>query len=59
MRSGLTSLVFHYDFKMPGDDTPFTVMWDYNVGLVRMTSFFKCHGYSKVSHGRSAPTGYA
>jgi hypothetical protein len=23
-------------------------MWDYNVGLVRMTSFFKCRGYSKV-----------
>ncbi|KXX74789.1 Transcriptional repressor XBP1 [Madurella mycetomatis] len=41
--------IFHYDFKMPGDDTPFTVMWDYNVGLVRMTSFFKCHGYSKTT----------
>ncbi|SPQ25240.1 3c4bbe02-ad65-48cc-8e6c-8c885a7ad15e [Thermothielavioides terrestris] len=25
--------VFHYDFKIPGDDTPYTVMWDYNVGL--------------------------
>jgi len=24
-------------------------MWDYNVGLVRMTSFFKCRGYTKVS----------
>jgi hypothetical protein len=23
-------------------------MWDYSVGLVRMTSFFKCRGYSKV-----------
>lgn len=23
-------------------------MWDYNVGLVRMTPFFKCCKYSKV-----------
>jgi hypothetical protein len=48
----LTWPVFHYDFKIPGDDTPYTVMWDYNVGLVRMTPFFKCRGYSKAS---SAP----
>ncbi|GAB1316636.1 Transcriptional repressor XBP1 [Madurella fahalii] len=41
--------IFQYAFKMPGDDHPFTVMWDYNVGLVRMTSFFKCHGYSKTT----------
>ncbi|KAK4248136.1 transcriptional repressor XBP1 [Corynascus novoguineensis] len=40
---------FHYDFKVPGDDTNYTVMWDYNVGLVRMTSFFKCRGYSKTT----------
>jgi hypothetical protein len=39
---------FHYDFKVPGDDNNYTVMWDYSVGLVRMTSFFKCRGYSKV-----------
>ena len=24
-------------------------MWDYNVGLVRMTPFFKCRKYGKVS----------
>jgi len=24
-------------------------MWDYNVGLVRMTPFFKCCKYGKVS----------
>ena len=24
-------------------------MWDYNVGFVRMTPFFKCRGYGKVS----------
>jgi len=40
---------FHYEFKVPGDDAIYRVMWDYNVGLVRMTSFFKCRGYSKVS----------
>ncbi|KAL2024499.1 hypothetical protein VTK56DRAFT_7542 [Thermocarpiscus australiensis] len=41
--------VFQYDFKVPGDDTSYTVMWDYNVGLVRMTPFFKCRGYSKTT----------
>jgi hypothetical protein len=46
---GLTQAAFHYDFKVPGDETNYTVMWDYSVGLVRMTSFFKCRGYSKVS----------
>lgn len=23
-------------------------MWDYNIGLVRVTPFFKCLGYAKV-----------
>lgn len=41
--------VFQYIFKVPGDDTEYTVMWDYNVGLVRMTPFFKCCKYSKVT----------
>lgn len=40
--------VFQYTFKVPGDETEYTVMWDYNVGLVRMTPFFKCCKYSKV-----------
>ncbi|KAI3399654.1 hypothetical protein diail_6002 [Diaporthe ilicicola] len=40
--------VFQYIFKVPGDDLEYTVMWDYNVGLVRMTPFFKCCKYSKV-----------
>ncbi|KAL2190191.1 hypothetical protein L209DRAFT_703031 [Thermothelomyces heterothallicus CBS 203.75] len=40
---------FHYNFKVPGDDTDYTVMWDHNVGLVRMTPFFKCRGYSKTT----------
>ncbi|KAI1394059.1 uncharacterized protein F4822DRAFT_439842 [Hypoxylon trugodes] len=41
--------VFQYDFKVPGDETEFTVMWDYNVGLVRMTPFFKCCKYPKTT----------
>lgn len=40
--------VFKYEFKNPGDDNDYTVMWDYNIGLVRMTPFFKCCKYSKV-----------
>lgn len=40
--------VFQYTFKMPGDGREYTVMWDYNIGLVRITPFFKCCKYSKV-----------
>ncbi|KAI1909882.1 hypothetical protein LOZ61_004719 [Ophidiomyces ophidiicola] len=40
--------VFQYTFQMPGEDTRHTVMWDYNIGLVRTTSFFKCNNYSKA-----------
>jgi hypothetical protein len=40
--------VFQYTFKVPGDDKDYIVMWDYNVGLVRITPFFKCCKYSKV-----------
>lgn len=44
----VSRLVFKYDFQLPGDDTEYTVMWDYNIGLVRMTPFFKCCNYGKV-----------
>jgi len=40
--------VFQYTFTVPGDEREYTVMWDYNVGLVRITPFFKCCKYSKV-----------
>jgi hypothetical protein len=40
--------VFQYTFKKPGDDTLYTMLWDYNIGLVRTTPLFKCTGYSKV-----------
>ena len=35
---------------MPGEEKPYVVMWDYNVGLVRVTPFFKACGYSKVAY---------
>ncbi len=41
-------VVFQYTFKVPSDDSEYVVMWDYNVGLVRMTPFFKCCKYQKV-----------
>ncbi|KAI0147598.1 hypothetical protein GGR57DRAFT_505497 [Xylariaceae sp. FL1272] len=41
--------VFQYVFKIPGNDTEYAVMWDYNVGLVRMTPFFKCCKYPKTT----------
>ncbi|RKU42153.1 hypothetical protein DL546_000041 [Coniochaeta pulveracea] len=41
--------VFQYTFRVPNDETEYTVMWDYNVGLVRMTPFFKCCNYPKTT----------
>lgn len=42
--------VFQYEFRLPGEEqVVYTVLWDYNIGLVRMTPFFKCCRYSKVS----------
>ncbi|KAI1258876.1 hypothetical protein F5Y18DRAFT_325188 [Xylariaceae sp. FL1019] len=41
--------VFQYVFKTPSNDTEYAVMWDYNVGLVRMTPFFKCCKYPKTT----------
>ncbi|KAM0259046.1 hypothetical protein ACHAQJ_003547 [Trichoderma viride] len=41
--------VFKYEFRFPGEDKSYTVMWDYNVGLVHMTPFFKCLRYSKTT----------
>ncbi|PSN60968.1 hypothetical protein BS50DRAFT_505119 [Corynespora cassiicola Philippines] len=40
--------MFQYTYKVPGDDKLYTVVWDYNVGLVRMTPFFKSCKYSKT-----------
>ncbi|KAF2178237.1 DNA-binding domain of Mlu1-box binding protein MBP1 [Zopfia rhizophila CBS 207.26] len=41
--------VFQYTFKVPGDEREYTVLWDYNIGLVRITPFFKCCKYSKTT----------
>ncbi|KAI1809350.1 hypothetical protein GGS20DRAFT_590719 [Poronia punctata] len=44
--------VFQYIFKTPRDETEYVVMWDYNIGLVRMTPFFKCCKYPKTAPAR-------
>jgi hypothetical protein len=42
--------VFEYSFTMPDDvdGKVWKVLWDYQIGLVRVTPFFKALGYSKV-----------
>ncbi|KAJ4371490.1 hypothetical protein N0V83_004708 [Neocucurbitaria cava] len=40
--------MFQYTYKRPGEDKEYVVVWDYNVGLVRMTPFFKSCKYSKT-----------
>ena len=40
--------VFQYVFTKPNEAKEHVVLWDYNVGLVRMTPFFKCRGLPKV-----------
>ncbi|KAM0484338.1 hypothetical protein ACHAPX_001761 [Trichoderma viride] len=41
--------VFKYEFRLPDKEKIYTVMWDYNVGLVHMTPFFKCLEYTKTT----------
>ncbi|KIW93830.1 uncharacterized protein Z519_05145 [Cladophialophora bantiana CBS 173.52] len=41
--------VFQYQFKIPGDPSIYTMLWDYNIGLVRTTPLFKCGNYSKTT----------
>ncbi|KAI1006891.1 hypothetical protein K3495_g1319 [Podosphaera aphanis] len=48
--------VFQYVFRAPTDDKDHTVMWDYNTGLVRITPFFKCCKYTKVSKSKDSNT---
>ncbi|KAJ5220495.1 hypothetical protein N7468_009699 [Penicillium chermesinum] len=40
--------VFQYTFSLPGSDDKWTVMWDYNIGLVRTTHLFKCMEFAKA-----------
>ncbi|OAP56439.1 hypothetical protein AYL99_09618 [Fonsecaea erecta] len=41
--------VFQYQFKIPGESITYTMLWDYNIGLVRTTPLFKCGNYSKTT----------
>ncbi|KAK5138639.1 hypothetical protein LTR04_004324, partial [Oleoguttula sp. CCFEE 6159] len=47
--------VFQYTFQLPDDpeERTYTVIWDYNIGLVRITPFFKCRNYSKTTPARA------
>ncbi|KAF2642638.1 hypothetical protein P280DRAFT_540517 [Massarina eburnea CBS 473.64] len=40
--------MFQYVYYVPGEEKEYTVVWDYNVGLVRMTPFFKSLKYTKT-----------
>lgn len=40
--------VYQYTFKKPGEEKIWTIMWDYNIGLVRTTHLFKCLNFPKV-----------
>lgn len=44
--------MFQYTFRVLNDpeNKEHVVMWDYQVGLVRITPFFKALKYSKVSY---------
>jgi hypothetical protein len=42
--------VFQYQFRVPWDEEKnYTMLWDYNTGLVRTTPLFKCCGFGKAS----------
>ncbi|CEO59731.1 hypothetical protein PMG11_04396 [Penicillium brasilianum] len=53
-RTGRDSFhLFQYTFQRKDvDPEPWTVTWDYNIGLVRTTHLFKCLGYSKTTPGK-------
>ena len=46
----LQCTAYLYTFRVPGDTKDeHTIMWDYNIGLVRITALFKALKHSKVS----------
>ncbi|KAF3389253.1 hypothetical protein F1880_004503 [Penicillium rolfsii] len=53
-RTGRDSFhLFQYTFQRKNvDPEPWTITWDYNIGLVRTTHLFKCLGYSKTTPGK-------
>ncbi|CZT20819.1 uncharacterized protein RCC_06677 [Ramularia collo-cygni] len=50
--------VFQYTFIVPGDaeQRQHVVMWDYQIGLVRVTPFFKACKHSKTTPAKSIKT---
>lgn len=53
--------VFEYSFIVPDDPDRkiWKVLWDYQIGLVRVTPFFKALGFSKVCSNRSCSSSRA
>ncbi|KAK3673276.1 hypothetical protein LTR78_006821 [Recurvomyces mirabilis] len=46
--------VFEYTFQMPNNpEKKHVVMWDYQIGLVRITPFFKALDYSKTAPAKA------
>ncbi|KJZ79766.1 hypothetical protein HIM_00480 [Hirsutella minnesotensis 3608] len=41
---------FKYEFRVPGQNVTYKVMWDYNIGLVRMTPFSSAWVIPRPSH---------
>lgn len=41
--------VMQYTFVLPGTDSEFAVLWDYQNGMVQITPFFKALNHVKVS----------
>lgn len=48
---------FKYEFRVPGHERAYVVMWDYNIGIVRMNPFIKWGGYPKVRGSRCSSLG--
>ncbi|KAH7328141.1 hypothetical protein B0I35DRAFT_403559 [Stachybotrys elegans] len=39
---------FTYEFRVPGSNSVHVVMWDYNIGIVRLASIFRLCGFNKT-----------
>ncbi|KXS99262.1 hypothetical protein AC578_6212 [Pseudocercospora eumusae] len=49
--------VFTYTFSLPSEpNKDYAVMWDYQIGLVRITPFFKACKYSKTTPAKALTT---
>jgi hypothetical protein len=43
-----STAAFTYEFRVPGNNATHVVMWDYNIGIVRLASLFRLCGFNKV-----------